>query len=114
MSLPDELQNAFHDDVARYAEEMSVPYITSFERVAMKKGREEGLREGLREGLCEGIALYLEGKFGPSGRKLVRKVRAIEDVETLQALLPALKKATTLDDVRALLPNGAKADRGSN
>lgn len=76
-----------------------MPYLTSIERRAMEKG--------LRQGLCKGIGLFLERKFGPSGRKLMRQVRAIKDVATLEALYRALKKARSLDDVRALLANGA-------
>ncbi len=108
MTLPEELQDAFREELFRYEEEKTMPYLSSIERRAIERGLEKGREEGLREGLCEGIALFLEGKFGPAGRKLLRKVRAIENLEALRALSQALKKATTLDDVRALLPNGTK------
>jgi hypothetical protein len=107
MTLPEDLENAFREDVHHFEEQKTMRYVTSIERLAMKEGRDEGLREGLREGL----ALYLEGKFGPGRRKLLRQVRAIEDAAALRALSQALKKATTLDDVRALLPDGAKTKR---
>ena len=81
-NLVEELDNAFREDVFRYEEEKSMPYLSSIERWAIQRGleqgrqegRQEGRAEGLREGLCEGIALSLEVKFGPASRKLLRNL----------------------------------------
>jgi predicted transposase YdaD len=103
MGLPEELDAAFRSDVYRWEQEKRMPYVTSIERLALKEGLEKGREEGLREGLQRGIALALDLKFGPPARKLLPKVRALSDLAALDALMPAIKTAESLDDVRKLL-----------
>ncbi len=107
MTLPDDLQDAFRDDVFRYEEEKAMPYISSIERRAI----ERGLEQGERNTLCEVIGEDLQDKFGQRGRRLLPRIRAIGDVAALRALRRTLKKAATLDEVRALLPKGPNGSR---
>lgn len=73
-----------------------MPYLSSIERNALAKGREEGREEGL----LEGIELVLDARFGQSGRRLLSKVRALGDVSELRRFARFLKTAKTLADVR--------------
>jgi hypothetical protein len=109
MARPAEFEDAFRADVFQDEREKAVRYITSVERLAIKRGIEKGLKQGLRE--C--IALALETKFGEDSRKLLRRVRAVDDVASLRALSRALKTASTLEEVRQLLPKRPKANGGS-
>jgi hypothetical protein len=104
LALPEELDESFHEEIHRFQEERRMPYITSIERLAMKKGRAEGLQEGHVQGLQEGLAVALKAKFGTAGAKLARKVRAVREVEQLRALAKALERAETVDEIRPLLP----------
>src|SRR5260370_39998554 len=89
--------------------EKHMRYQTSIERHALKEGREQGREEELREG----IAVGLEAKFGKPGRKLLPKVGELQDLAALRALSRALMTATTLDEVRMLLPRGPNTGGGS-
>jgi hypothetical protein len=80
-----------------------MPYVSSFERLARQEGREEGREEGLRNGLLAGIAASLQSKFGLNEKRLMPKVRKIDDVARLRAILELIPGAATLDDVRSAL-----------
>jgi hypothetical protein len=101
LELPWELQEGFQDEFHAWEEEMRTPYITSFERFGIEKGR----KEGLQEGLLEGIQAALAAKFGTAGKRLMRRVRDIRDNEELRALLKAVPSAETLEEIRARLPS---------
>ncbi len=90
MDLPDDMQEAFRTDVFRFEEEKQMPYLSSIERLARKEGLEQGREEGREEGrkaeLLDGITEDLDAKFGQRGRRLLPRIRALEDVAALRAL----------------------------
>jgi len=97
MDLPEELQKQFWQEVHQYEEEKRMPYITSVERIGMKKG------------LLKGIELGLEVKFGAEGLKLLPEIRELKDLEVLQNVLRGVfKTATTLDQVRQIWSGSPK------
>lgn len=91
-----------------------MPYVTSIERLAIAKakdegkiegkieGAREGKVEGKREGLLSGIELSLELKFGAAGRDYFAQMKDVADVELLERILHAIKKAATLDELSRL------------
>ncbi len=98
MSLPDDLEREFWQEIQQLEESRRMPYITSVQRI----GRQEGIEEGIAEGLLEGIELGLELKFGSSGLTLLAEISQIEGVEQLRAIKTGLKTVNTLEELRQI------------
>ena len=100
MALPDELEEEFRQDLARFEEEKQVPYVSGIERLA----KQEGLEEGRVEEIQEAIATSLQVRFGSPGKKLVPGIRKLRDLDRLRAVFQAILKADSLAEVRRTLP----------
>jgi hypothetical protein len=99
VQLPQELEQRFREVIDRFEEERRMPYVTSIERLA----REQGLEEGGRKAWVEAITQVLETRFGAAGKRLAPKVRALTELDKLQALNRVALTAETLDEVKAQL-----------
>jgi hypothetical protein len=67
--------------------------------MAIDKGREQGARDEL----LETIRLGLKQKFGAPGARLMSRIRAVDELPRLRALVLALIKAESLQAFRAEL-----------
>jgi len=118
--LPEAVENEIWRAVTEIEEAQHMTYITSIERIGMKRGYETGKQEGiqqgiqqgvqqgiqqgvqqgeaigLREGLLSGIAVGLDLKFGFEAASVLPEVYKIEDVAVLRALQEGLRTAKTL------------------
>jgi hypothetical protein len=86
-----------------------MPYITSIERIGIKKG--------IRQGLLEAIELGLRLKFGDEGLEILPEISEIEDVEQLKAIIGGLlTTVNSLDELRQLYqptsPDASEEDSG--
>jgi len=118
LQLPLEVEQAFLAEVHAIEEEQAMPYIPSYERIAMEdglkqglergvergleRGLEQGLERGKRAGLLLGLQLALELKFGDEGQHAFTEVQLIEDVATLEVITRRLRTARSLDELRAI------------
>jgi hypothetical protein len=84
MELPEQVQEAFDQDVDEYEEGRRMPFVTSFER----------------RGMVKAIAAALETKFGEEGAALVPAIRELNNAEKYEALIQVIATATTFDEVR--------------
>lgn len=102
MSLPQELEQDFWQEVTRIEEERRMPYISSIERIAIQQGIEQSLQQ-MRQILGESIELSLRQKFGDEGLEVLLEIVEIEDIEQLRAILKGLlTTVNTLDELRQL------------
>jgi hypothetical protein len=62
-----------------------------------------GLQSGKIAGRLEGLETALDIKFQEAGLALMPELRKIDDPDRLAAILQAVRKAASLDEVRALL-----------
>jgi len=102
MTLPEDLEKRFSDDMVQYEEEMKMPYVTSVERMGIKKGqlmgielgRQEGMQKGIQKGLQEGALLYsrqavidaLEARFVAVPKSMMNKIKKMDDTAELKML----------------------------
>jgi hypothetical protein len=94
MELPPALAGLFTQDVDKIQEERRMPYVTSVERFALRKGQRQGIES------------LLKVRFGDEGLKLMPEIQEIHDEEILQAVLKALETASSLDEVRRVWSPG--------
>jgi hypothetical protein len=104
MDLPQNLEEELWHEIQRFEEETRMPYLMSFERRAIERGREEGRGEGRIEGLRWAIEASLRGRWGADGMALAGGLAAVADQAQLEALVDAISKAKTLDEVRQAWP----------
>lgn len=106
MSLPQELEQQFEQELLQYEEERRMPYISSIERIGIQRGIEQGLQQGLqqgiRQGLLKGIELGLRRRFGTEGLGILPEISSVQDVNLLEAILEGLETVNTLDELRQL------------
>jgi hypothetical protein len=90
MDLPPVLDQLFWQEIERYEEEKRMPFITTPERIGMQRG------------LLKGIEMGLEQRFGSEGLHLLPEIRSVTDNEVLQAILGALWKGASLEELRQI------------
>ena len=103
MSLPEDLDDLFWQELRQYEEEKNMPYVTSVERIGIKKGLQQGMQQGCRDGLIEAIEMGLSIKFGAIGLKLLPEIRAMADLNRLEMIKKAIKTAHDVSELEELL-----------
>ncbi|AHE96953.1 RpnC/YadD family protein [Thioalkalivibrio paradoxus] len=108
LRLPQELEERLWGAVMELEKEKNMPYVTSVERIGLRRGleqgRKEGLQEGSRIGRQEGEAIVLlrqiELKFGPPDAAVRKRVQSA-DAETLLRWSERILTAASLDELFA-------------
>jgi Domain of unknown function (DUF4351) len=77
--LSEKREKQFNSNLQQYGEKrrQAMAYVTSAERIGIKKGRQEGLAEGRQEGLAEGRELGREEALQEAQRQLREKLAEI-------------------------------------
>ena len=107
MMLPDNLEKKFELDMDRIAEEKTMPFVSTLERIYRKRGIKYGLEKGLAKGEAQGRVKGLEAgrvegrveatreyvveilreRFDRVPDKIVKAVFKIDDAAELKKLL---------------------------
>ncbi|MBI4602008.1 MAG: hypothetical protein HY721_08610 [Planctomycetes bacterium] len=93
--LPPELEQEARRDIAEIEKETTVPYVTSWERMAEEKG--------LRQGLIEAIELGLKLRFGATAMRVRMRIRRLQDLKRLQRLKAEVVTAKGLKEFETLV-----------
>lgn len=98
LALPPELDDDFWQSLASFEEEQNMAYISSVERIGIRKGMQQGLEQGRNEGMAGLLRAQLETRFGPlSDADLARLQQA--DQTHLHRWAQRLLEAQTLEHV---------------
>ena len=86
MTLPDELQHRFENQVTQYQEERNMPLLSHMELRAEKRGKQLGLELGSLQTARESVLDNLNVRFGEISPELAETISAIEDLLWLKQL----------------------------
>jgi hypothetical protein len=92
MTLPDQIESEFKQEIRRFEEDLQMPYVTSFERLARQEGLDEGILQKGREDVIDVLTIRFE-EVQPSW---VESINQIEDPSLLKTLL---RQAITIGSI---------------
>jgi hypothetical protein len=95
MELPEELEEALNADLAEFERERKMPYVSSIERIALKKGRAEGKAETLLRLLSKRFHVALP-------EELEAAIHSTADLAKLDAWIDNSLEAHNLADFRRM------------
>ncbi|MGI9213334.1 MAG: DUF4351 domain-containing protein, partial [Methylococcaceae bacterium] len=103
ISLPDELNQALWQELTQNSQRnTTMPFVSSFERYAIEKGRHIGLEQGLERGLLNGertiLLRQLKKRFGPLPEYLEQRLTTATQTQ-LEYWTDRVLEARTLDTV---------------
>jgi len=90
INLPEDLEEAYHDEIIKEEEVKGMPYITTAERIGMRKGMLEEAREMVLEAL--------EERFGIVPEDVEKRIRRIGDRDILKRLLRYAIRCGSLEE----------------
>ncbi len=97
MELPDDLIIEFDDQIAQYQEEKRMPFIDTFEKIGMERGRADAFTKGIEK--------LLTLRFRDATGGLMSEIRQIHDHEQLEKILDAAATVASPDELRKLWAN---------
>lgn len=99
MELPEDIEKQFQEELTIITGDNTMPYISKFERSAMKKGFQEGILQNTRELILDTISTRF--KVIPEDISLL--IDNIKIVETLKSLFRQAVICENLDEFREVL-----------
>ncbi len=102
MKLPEEHDLRFRHTVATMEEELSVRYLTSIERLAIKEGMQQGMQKGIQQGVQQGearlLGRLLERRFGELPPSVIERLASATEAQ-IEAWADAVLRSQTLEQV---------------
>ncbi|MCD6508498.1 hypothetical protein J7M22_18000 [Candidatus Poribacteria bacterium] len=103
ISLPEELEELYHEEILREEEVKGMPYITTAERIGIRKGIQQGIQQGMLENAREMVLEALEERFGDVPEDVEKEVRRIEERDILKQLHRHAIRCGSMDEFREKL-----------
>jgi hypothetical protein len=112
--LPEDATERFHEEIKKYEEEKKMTYITTAERIGIKKGIEIGIQQGIEKGIQKGIQKGMQKgallkaqemlqntltiKFGDLPEDIKAQITQINDLDKINALFEIAIRTDSLDE----------------
>ena len=96
--LPKEATDRFHEEIKKYEEEKKMTYITTAEKIGIKKGIEIGIQQGSLLKAQEMLQTTLTIKFGDVPEDIMTRIKKINDLDKIKELFEIAIKTDSLDE----------------
>ena len=115
MQLPKYLEAQLLQEMIPYDKEASMPYISTIEKMGMKRGLKKGLKKGLEKGLEKGkskgkietfhqnIQEILKARFNVVSQDMIQSIQEIDDIMILQELFEQALRSDSLEPIEQKL-----------
>jgi hypothetical protein len=107
MRLPEDLNIRFWQEVRQLEEGKKMPYISTFEQMAIRKGQEEGRQEGKQEGMQQEVLRLLTQiliiKFKEIPSNIIERLENITDTEVLELLHSHAVLCDSIEDFEKIM-----------
>jgi hypothetical protein len=91
MTLPDEMETRFRKELRAWEEAGKMPYVTSWERIGLERGR--------LEGAIQAVFLAATPRFGEPPPDLRQRIESETDLQQVEAWLQNLTRAESWADL---------------
>ena len=91
MVLPEDLEIRYNDEITQYEEARKMKYITTAERIGIRKGRKEAVKEN--------ICRILEKRLGKIPEDFQKRLEKIEELKKLQEILDQSLEVKRIEDI---------------
>ena len=99
MRLPEEMEESFLAEMHQYEEGKKMEYISSVERIGIKKGIQQGIQQSAREAVID----ILELRFEVVPKSIVNKLNEIYDPSILKIFHRKAMKANSLKEFEQII-----------
>jgi len=107
LALSDEMKEELIYEEFHREEVERMPYITSWERIAIRRGMKEGMEKGMEKGMLEGVSEMvleaLEERFGKVPEDVRKAIVAIENKDELKKLFKQAMRVSNLGEFQLSL-----------
>jgi len=100
MRLPEGMEESFLTEMHQYEEGKKMEYITSVERIGIKKGIQQGIQQGFLQALRGALVDVLEERFGTVSRSLRNSLKDINDPDILKSLHKKALHVSSLEEFK--------------
>ena len=98
MRLPEEMEESFWAEMHQYEEGKKMEYITSVERIGIKKGMQQGVQQGMLLDAQDMLIEVLTERFGGVSGELSEQIKRIDSRERLKDLLRQALRVKSFDE----------------